>query len=188
MTDPRTAVTARPHAQRTFEGKRIWQLTSEALSRAVQLIAAAESPHRPDLIIGIARGGVTTARKLADTLQIPYAIIIARHNADDRLEVPASGHVVLDAEQDLPDITGKRILLVDDICGTGATLDAVRAVLEDHGPAATVRSVVLCHNIGSPQQPDVWVWDVADWTVFPWETIPDRPTEPLPLPVAVRNP
>ncbi|MEV6849246.1 phosphoribosyltransferase domain-containing protein [Actinoplanes sp. NPDC051411] len=188
MTDPRNAVTAPPQAQRTFEGKRIWQLAPEALSRAIQLIAAAESAHRPDLIIGIARGGVTAARRLADAMQIPYMIINARHNADDRLEVPASGNVVLDSEPDLPDITGKRILVADDICGTGATLDAVRAVLEERGPAATVRCAVLCRNIGSPQQPDVWVWDVADWTVFPWETTPDRPTELLPLPAAVRQP
>jgi hypothetical protein len=55
---------------------------------------------------------------------------------------------------------------------------------------ATIRTVVLCRNVGTVQYPDLWLWTVDDWVGFPWE--PALPagmrTENLPLSVRVKPP
>ena len=177
-----------PHAHRVFQGHRLWRLSANGCRGAAALIADAEQPYAPDLVLGIARGGVPVARMISELMHLPYQVITARHNADDRIQVQATGHVTVDSA-DLPSAwTGKRILLVDDICGTGATIEAIRTVLDTRVLPASLRTAVLCRNVGSPVCPDSWVWEVADWTVFPWEADPDLPTEPLPAPVRVRHP
>jgi hypoxanthine phosphoribosyltransferase len=178
---------AEPGARRVFEGARIWRLTDDQLWAAAALIAAAERAHAHDVIVGIARGGVAPAAALSDLTGVRQHIITARHNLTDQIETPATGHVTLDVA-DLPtDLHRARILVVDDICGTGATLRAATNAVQGLG-AATIRTAVLCRNTGSLLYPDTWVWDVADWTVFPWEPDPGRPTQLLPEPAEVRHP
>jgi hypothetical protein len=78
-----------------------------------------------------------------------------------------------------------RILLVDDICGSGRTLDAVRAALTRVSPFS-IFSITLCRNAGSASVPNMWIWSVRDWVVFPWESAPDDiATAALPLPQKV---
>ncbi|WP_326550189.1 phosphoribosyltransferase [Micromonospora sp. NBC_01813] len=180
--------TPRVPSRRIFEGQRIWHMSTDLLTAATSLLAGAEQPFAPDVIIGIARGGVPVASALSQLMRVPDQVITARHNLDDRIMVQATGRVTIDTAGLPRERAGQRILLVDDICGTGATIDAVRAALDAQLRPAAVRTVVLCRNSGSPVMPDTWVWDVADWTVFPWETDPGQVTESLPVPAGVRHP
>jgi uncharacterized protein len=176
--------------QRVFEGHRIWRVSTGLLVRAVELIAAAERPCGPDLIVGIKRGGAPVAAALAGELGVPHALISARHNPGDEIAVQATGHVDVDLEgldRD-PDLRGKRVLLTDDICGSGSTIRVVTAALRPVLNPRLVRVAVLCRNAGSQVSPDSWVWDVSDWTVFPWEKRPGCLTELLPAPTEVRHP
>jgi hypoxanthine phosphoribosyltransferase len=77
------------------------------------------------------------------------------------------------------------VLLVDDICGSGATFSTVSAVLNGLWKPTLLRTAVLCRNLGAGYTPDSWIWDVADWVCFPWEPHPGQATQPLPLPVGV---
>lgn len=172
---------------RTFEHRRIWRLSPELMQVAAALIAEAEHPFEPELIVGVLRGGGPLAAALAEQIGVPHVLVTAKHNPDDRIGVQGTGTVSLDL-RGLPDTSGVRVLLVDDICGTGATITALVDALGLRICPAAVRVAVLCRNIGSPVRPHSWVWDVSDWTVFPWEPAPDRPTELLPIPTAVRHP
>ncbi|WP_019632249.1 phosphoribosyltransferase [Actinomadura atramentaria] len=172
---------------RLFEGRRVWQVTTPAFNAAIRLIADAERAHGPDLVVGIRRGGAPPATALASALGVRCAFVSARHNADDRIGLPATGRVGVETG-DLGR-AARRVLLVDDICGSGATLRAVRAALARTLPGLeSVRAAALCRNLGAGADLDVWIWDVADWTVFPWEARPARPVESLPLPSGVRRP
>lgn len=174
-------------AARIFEGTRTWRLSWDCFSQAAALIAAAERPHAPGLIIGVERGGRALAKELSASLGVPAVMIRARHNATDQAGLQATGQVTVD----LSALAGRpagRVLVADDICGSGHTLSAVsRALTAKHGTAC-IRAAVLCRNAGSAVDPDTWAWDVADWVSFPWEPEPAAPTEPLPPPAIARHP
>ncbi|MFJ3946182.1 phosphoribosyltransferase [Streptomyces griseoaurantiacus] len=187
MTQPLSRTESAP-VQRVFEHKRIWNLDQDAFQTAAALIAAHEP--RPDAVIGIARGGVPLARELATHFGVEALEITARHNTTDDHYLEATGRVQLptttaDALGRLA--SGQRLLVADDICGTGATLKAVLPFLTEHLAPEQLRSAVLCRSRAADCTPDTWVWDTLDWVVFPWNKPADQPTENLAAPAAVRT-
>jgi hypoxanthine phosphoribosyltransferase len=159
--------------QRVFEHRRIWRVTQDAFASAAALIAGQEPT--PEVVVGIARGGVPLARMLASHYSVPVVEVTARHNHSDDLHVPATGQVELPQGPDaaLAAHHGARVLLVDDICGTGSTYRTVIPWLVTHLEPASVRTAALCRSKASAFTPDTWVWDTLDWVVFPWnEPVP----------------
>lgn len=171
---------------RVFQMRRVWRLEPGAFTRAAILIADAERAGGAQVVIGVERGGRSLAEALADQLDLPLAAIRARHNHSDAITLPATGRVSVDARAIAELAPGGGLLVVDDICGSGATLRAVVAELGRVLVPAAVRTAVRCRNIGAGFESDTWVWDVADWVCFPWEGPPHAPTEPLPAPAAAR--
>ncbi|MGI5213820.1 phosphoribosyltransferase [Plantactinospora sp. CA-290183] len=161
-------------------------MSRPAFDTAAELIVEAEEPYRPQLVVGIERGGRELAALVAELMAVPPGFVRARHNDSDEVEVQATGQVHVDIEtiERLPQ--ADRILVVDDICGSGATLRAVTAAITGLRAPSAIRTAVLCRNAGADFAPDCWVWDVCDWVHFPWERDAGRPTEPLPVPERVR--
>jgi uncharacterized protein len=181
-------------AQRVFEHQRIWRVTPEALSDACLLLFAAISRDHPkvDHVIGIANGGVAPARILAGRLGVKPRSVQARHNADDGLYRQATGKVTVDFDAFRRGLGRRKldgtVLVVDDICGSGATLHKLRNVLTPVlAPDARVITATLCLNTGAQTCPDYSVWTVSDWVSFPWEKRPDQPTTDIPLPERVTS-
>jgi hypoxanthine phosphoribosyltransferase len=171
--------------ERVFEHRRIWRLTQDAFASAAALIAGQEPA--PEVIVGIARGGVPLARLLAARFSVPAVELTARHNRSDDIYLPATGQVALPDEPDaaLAAHQGARVLLVDDICGTGSTYRAaVRWLAAQLAPAA-VRTAALCRSKAAAFTPDTWVWDMLDWVVFPWNE-PAQTSEDLIVPAGPR--
>lgn len=178
--------------QRVFEHRRVWQLSESTLRRGCVLLADTVTEHagRPSAVIGIAHGGVNPARQIAGRLDLAPDTVHARHNRSDDLYTPASGVVSCDLDSlrfGAGDRLGGTVLLVDDICGTGATFDAVlRALRTRAEPSTRFLTCALCRNRGADVPPDFYCWEVADWVVFPWEAAPgNRPTTLLPDPTEV---
>ena len=173
--------------RRVFDHHRLWRLSGDAFAAAANLIAAHEAPARPQMIVGIARGGTPLARHLAGRLGVDAVEVSARHNTTDTTYLQATGRVEVTQPAVARPRPGARLLVVDDICGTGATLAAVTTMLTGWCAPAGLRTAVLCRNAAADDTtslPDVWVWRLRDWVVFPWETFPDReePTEDLAVP------
>lgn len=177
----------RQAVQRQFEHQRIWELSQPVFEQAAVLLA--EAAPAADIVVGIARGGVSLAELLAGRLGVPALPLRARHNLSDDIYLPASGDVQIAADEAAalaPALTGRRVLLADDICGTGATLTAVLERLQALHPAE-VRTAVLCRSEAAAFTPDAWVWDTRDWVVFPWNDPAGQPTEMLVLPRQARH-
>jgi len=69
-------------------------------------------------------------------------------------------------------ITGKNLLIIDEVCDTGFTLDFLTGWLHEQG-AALVRTAVLHYKPERSQtgfKPDLLVAETNDWIVYPWET------------------
>lgn len=177
----------RPAVRRQFDHERIWELSQPMFEQAAEMLAETAPPV--DVIVGIARGGVPLAELVAGRLGVPVIPLRARHNLSDDLYLPASGEVRIAAEEAAalaPAVTGRRVLVADDICGTGATLTAVLDRIQALHPGE-VRSAVLCRSEAAAFTPDAWIWDTRDWVVFPWNDPAGQSTEMLRLPQQTRH-
>ena len=171
--------------ERVFEHRRVWRLTQDAFASAAALIAGQEPA--PEVVAGIARGGVPLARLLAAHYSVPAVELTARHNRSDDVYLPATGQVALPDEPDaaLAAHRGARVLLVDDICGTGSTYRAAVPWLAAQLAPAAVRTAALCRSKAAAFTPDTWIWDMLDWVVFPWNE-PVQTSEDLIVPAGPR--
>jgi hypoxanthine phosphoribosyltransferase len=119
----------------------------------------------PDVVIAIARGGLTVAGALAYALGVKNcgAMNVEFYTGiDERLDVP----VVLPPTLDLVDVAGLDVLVADDVADTGHTLELVREVLAQH--VGDVRTAVLYHKPRSIVVP-TYAWRSTDrWIDFPW--------------------
>lgn len=168
--------------QRQFDHERIWELSWPVFEQAAVLLA--DAAPVADVIVGIARGGMPLAELIAGHLGVPAVPLRARHNLSDDIYLPASGDVQIAAEETAalaPAVAGRRVLLADDICGTGATLTTVLNRVEALHPAE-VRTAALCRSEASAFTPHAWIWDTRDWVIFPWNDPAGQPTEMLALP------
>ena len=75
------------------------------------------------VVVSPDHGGVTRARRLADILDAPIAIIDKRRPKPNMVE----------AQNVIGDVNGKICIVVDDICDTAGSLVAGCQILKDHG-------------------------------------------------------
>ena len=75
--------------------------------------------YKPDIVIGIARGGLVPARMMSDYLFIKDLLTIKTEHWG--LTASMDGKAVLKSKLDY-DISNKRILIVDDITDTGESI------------------------------------------------------------------
>jgi hypoxanthine phosphoribosyltransferase len=122
--------------------------------RMVAALLGRAALWQPELVAGIARGGLVPASMAAGLLAAPIAMI-----GFDR----ASG----DVEWIGTPPSARRILLVDDGCSTGGTMSAVRAVLLAEGYACLTLAVVHDPEVTS-YIPDLSHPMRTLWR-FPWE-------------------
>jgi uncharacterized protein len=181
---------------RIFQHRRILRVGLAAYDQAVQLLGdAARHLGTVQAVVGIAKGGLAPARRIATVLGVTEYQVGARHNPTSDIHTQATGHVEVDITAIATTVHGhviaEHVLLVDDICGTGATFAAVRAALQPYlHPDTRVSTLALCRNAGTSHEPDLWAWTVDDWVLFPWEPRPSStmPVEDLPVPNAVNGP
>ena len=133
-------------------------------SRELAEVVAADG-YRPDMILGIARGGLLVAGGLGYALGIKNTFTMNVEfytGIDERLEIP----MILPPIPDLVDFQETRVLIADDVADTGATLQLVKEFCA--GKVAEVRCAVLYEKPRSTVHCE-YVWRRTDrWITFPW--------------------
>jgi pyrimidine operon attenuation protein/uracil phosphoribosyltransferase len=125
-------------------------MDAEDLRRAVTRIAheVVERNHglADVVLVGLQTGGVPLARRLADSLQriegseVPVGTLDVAFYRDDIGLRP----VMPEAVTSIPfDLTGKIVVLVDDVLFTGRTVRAALDALNDYGRPRAVQLAVL---------------------------------------------
>lgn len=113
-----------------------------AIARMTEAIVTRHGPAAKLMLLGIANGGVTLARRLADRLNLPRTgtLDISFHRDDiGRYPIPKEFSPTV-----LPgDVNGATVILVDDVLFSGRTVKAALDELFDHGRPATVELAVL---------------------------------------------
>ena len=160
-------------------GAEIWTRTSPYLmtwsdfgilaERLCQAVRA--DGFRPDALCCIARGGFVVAGYLALALDVACLDVVrVRRTVDDEVYARKQAPQLWDSGTDRRG--ARRILIVDDIVGTGATAQLVDRHLRETSPA-DIRFAALLHNPRSAYHPGYRALEVDDWVVFPWEATAD---------------
>ena len=132
----------------------------------------------PDTLCAVARGGLVSAAYLATVLNLRemYVVRVRRTLSDS----PYAEKAAPELEVVTPARVGVRVLVVDDIVGTGATARLVVSHLRGLG-ARDVRVATLAVNHLSDFAANYYGVQVDDWVVFPWEA--GKAQQPFPMPV-----
>lgn len=144
-------------------------LTYELFGRGIRELAQqiADSDFTPDILLGIARGGLVPAGALAYALDCKNLFTISVEfytGVDSRLDVPVMLPPFLDAR----DLDAAKVLVVDDVADTGRTLELVHEFCGGH--VAQAQTAVLYEKPRSIIKAD-FVWRRTDrWINFPWST------------------
>jgi len=118
-----------------------------------------------DIIIGIARGGWTPARLLSDLLDC-HELYNMRVKFYSTLGETEGKPLILYATQF--DVSGRDILLVDDIVDTGGSL--ITAVEHLRGRrAGEITVAALVKKPSARFEPHIYVDETDRWVIFPWE-------------------
>jgi len=148
-----------------------WEEVVEWCRELAEKIEA--SGWRPDLIVAIARGGYVPARLLCDFLDIHELLSLQVLHWGKAAEITAKAHVKYPYEIDL---SGKKILLVDDIVDTGdSVIVAKNFILEKWKPSELKTAAMQWISPVAKIKPDYYVDEVKEWIwyQYPWTRAED---------------
>jgi pyrimidine operon attenuation protein/uracil phosphoribosyltransferase len=125
-------------------------MDAEDLRRAITRIAHEIVEHNQGLggvvLVGLQTGGVPLANRLAETLRqiegvdVPIGTVDVAFYRDDIGLRP----VLPEAVTDIPfDLTGRAVILVDDVLFTGRTVRAALDALNDYGRPRSIQLAVM---------------------------------------------
>lgn len=131
------------------------------LCRALALRVAQD--YDPEVVVGIAAAGVIPGAVIAAMLDREFFAvkITRRENDTGRRGRPE----ILSAAP--PELAGRRVLLVDEICDSGETLRLALAAVRDVGPAEVRTATSLIHVGG--YEPDFYALAAEGTVIFPWD-------------------
>lgn len=136
--------------------------------RAIFSLADVLRDYKPDVIIGIARGGLIPAVRLSHILgEVELKVIDVKFykGIDERAERPT---ITIPIHGD---IEGKKVIIVDDVSDTGKTLQVVIEEVKKRG-AKDIKVACLAMKPWTSVVPDFYVFRTDKWIVFPWEEFP----------------
>jgi hypoxanthine phosphoribosyltransferase len=140
-----------------------WDQIYEMLLNLAERIR--KNGFKPDLIVGVSRGGWPPARVLSDLLDNPnlanvkaeFYLGVAETKGEPTLTQPVSMGVA-----------GKRVLIVDEVADTGKSLELVKKHIVKQG-ACEVKIATVYYKPWSVIVPDYYGKEASRWIVFPWE-------------------
>ncbi len=126
--------------------------------------------YRPDIVVALSRGGFVPARVICDLLIIKDLVsikvdhwgITATKDGRARLRYPLNA-----------DLTGKKVLIVDDITDTGESMRIAKEFVEKLNPIE-IKTAAIFHIAHSKFIPDYYSKKIDwVWVIWPWNYIED---------------
>lgn len=141
-----------------------WESTYNMLLTQAEKIR--RSGFKPDVIVGVAKGGCIPARVLSDLLEVSALAMV---QVEFYVDIAKPGAKPILKQEIAVTVNSKKVLLVDDIADTGRSLQLAQAHVLQRG-ASEVKTATLYKKPGSTITPDYYEEETRLWLVFPWET------------------
>jgi len=133
------------------------------------LLALAERVRRdgfrPDIILGISRGGWPPARVMSDLLDNPR---LANVRVEFYLGVAETKKKPVITQPISMRVDGLNVLVLDDVADTGESLKLVKEHVTASGASVVKIATIYCKP-WSTVVPDYYEKETKRWVVFPWE-------------------
>jgi len=120
--------------------------------------------YEPDILLAVARGGLTLAHLMAQALDM--------RNLYSLNSIHYEGELKLDSFNifNIPDVShAKRVLIIDDIVDSGETMVEILKILEDKFPGVEFKLATLFYKKTAILKPDFAVREANEWIDFFWE-------------------
>ncbi|MFZ6026555.1 MAG: phosphoribosyltransferase [Chloroflexota bacterium] len=137
-----------------------WDDFAKLVAHLSEQVAALQ----PEIIVGIARGGLFPATSVACSLRRElYPLRVTRRLNDQVIHNIPVWRVPLS-----PDVIGKSIVVIDEIADTGQTLSIVAAEARRLGAAQVFTASLVRHTWSTPI-PDACPLVTDELVIFPWD-------------------
>ena len=134
------------------------KLLSHQLAKKIK-----QTENNFNVIVAIARGGLSVANLLSYILDLPVTTIsVSTYTGMKKQNTP---HIEYGAAKE---VEGCNVLLVDDVADSGETLSFCQNYLKKH-KVASLSLATLFYKPSSTVKPDFFVKQTKDWVVFPYE-------------------
>ncbi len=121
-------------------------------------------PYNPDIILAVARGGVTLGHFMANRMDIRALFTLNSIHYDDTKKLETIDIF------NIPELgEGKRVLIVDDIVDSGESMVAILNVLKEKFPKNSYKSAVLFYKKKAIYTPDFTCHEAKEWIKFFWD-------------------
>jgi hypoxanthine phosphoribosyltransferase len=139
------------------------EITWQRFDELTRELAARLTKKPPDIVIGIAKGGVFVGGAVAALLRREFfPVRISRRSRDRVVRRRPRVFGKMPAE-----VKGKRVLVVDDVVASGDTLKLACEQALAAGAKETQSATLVVHD-GGPR-PDWFALETSDLVVFPWD-------------------
>jgi hypoxanthine phosphoribosyltransferase len=126
-----------------------------------------DSGFKPDLIVGVCRGGWTPARVMSDLLE-------NANTASIRIEFYLAPGVTVRkpviTQAIMVPVRGVNVLVVDDVADTGESLKVAVEHLDVCG-AKAIKTATIYYKPQSIFKPEFFIVQTERWIIFPWERL-----------------
>ena len=120
--------------------------------------------YEPDVLLAVARGGLTLAHLMAQALDM--------RNLYSLNSIHYEGELKLDTFNvfNIPDVShAKRVLIIDDIVDSGETMQEILKLLHEKFPNVEFKLATLFYKNTAVLKPDYSVREANEWIDFFWE-------------------
>lgn len=117
-----------------------------------------------DEIVAISRGGLTLGHLLSDFLILPVSTFTIQSYSD--YQTRGEAKIISGISKPL---TGKQVLLVDDVADSGTTIKRALEYLHTFNPAG-ITTVTMFYKPTSSYRPDFFARQTRKWILFPYES------------------
>lgn len=130
----------------------------------VNKLAKEIKPYEPDVILAIARGGMTLGHFLAEALEMRdlYSINSIHYEETRKLDTIDIFNI--------PDLSkAKRVVIVDDIIDSGETMIEIKKVLAIKFPELDMKVASVFYKEKALLRPDFTAREASEWIEFFWD-------------------
>jgi hypothetical protein len=143
--------------------QRVQELSWAEFDRQVQGLARLAAAFKPEAVVGIAHGGVFVGGAVASALKVDFfPVRLTRRSRDSETRVPTG------LSDDMPkELSKKRVLVVDDICSSGDSLEMAVRLAKSAGATKVKTAALVTRPKGA--RPDYTAFVTSKFYVFPWD-------------------